>query len=251
VPKVQTALVQSVSGNLDLTAPGNILFKAGANPDTELQVTEAGIVVTGNVTASGILRGSVGEITGGLTVTGTIQGGNINSLGNITVADTLTTDNIVASANIGTANLTAIRISTNELTATASANLGQVGNVTILGGSDGQILSTDGAGNLSWISGGAQVNVTPVDDPSYTVLPTDQLLIVSQDSSTTINLPSTVDIGRQIIIKDVLGANRSDAKPIIISAGTNEIDGQSSFRIEEPYNGVTVIGATSGTWVLM
>lgn len=42
-----------------------------------------------------------------------------------------------------------------NLTVTNSANLGDIGNVTILGGSAGQVLTTDGAGNLTWGPGGS------------------------------------------------------------------------------------------------
>lgn len=41
-----------------------------------------------------------------------------------------------------------------NLSVTNSANLGSVGNVTIIGGTNGQFLSTDGNGNLSWATGG-------------------------------------------------------------------------------------------------
>ena len=48
----------------------------------------------------------------------------------------------------------------NNFIATSSSDLGAVGNITIEGGSSGQVLSTDGAGNLDWvtISSGANAN---------------------------------------------------------------------------------------------
>lgn len=51
----------------------------------------------------------------------------------------------VSTANVNTLNSNIVTISNN-------ANLGQVANVKILGGANGQILSTDGAGNLTWKS---------------------------------------------------------------------------------------------------
>lgn len=41
-------------------------------------------------------------------------------------------------------------ITTNNITTTGVANLGNVGNVVITGGSANYILKTDGSGNLSW-----------------------------------------------------------------------------------------------------
>lgn len=42
----------------------------------------------------------------------------------------------------------------DHITATVTANLGTVTAVTITGGSSGQVLSTDGTGNLSWVNQG-------------------------------------------------------------------------------------------------
>lgn len=45
-------------------------------------------------------------------------------------------------------------VSAAMLTVDGTSNLGDVANVKITGGTNGQILSTDGTGNLSWKSGG-------------------------------------------------------------------------------------------------
>lgn len=49
----------------------------------------------------------------------------------------------------------------DSLTVAGPVNLGSVANLTLGGGANGQVLSTDGAGNLSWVSGasGAVTNV--------------------------------------------------------------------------------------------
>ena len=46
-------------------------------------------------------------------------------------------------------------ITTNSIISTQYANLGSIANVKITGGSSGYVLSTDGAGNLSFISAGS------------------------------------------------------------------------------------------------
>lgn len=48
------------------------------------------------------------------------------------------------------------RLIANNFVATSTANLGYVANVTITGGSNNQVLTTDGAGNLRWSSSGGQ-----------------------------------------------------------------------------------------------
>jgi len=65
--------------------------------------------------------------------TGNIHASNFVATQNVTVGNTLTTSNI---------NVTGL------------ANLGNISNITITGGSSGQFLSTDGNGHLSWYTGG-------------------------------------------------------------------------------------------------
>lgn len=64
--------------------------------------------------------------------------------------------------NAAQPNITSVGTLTT-LTVSGNTNLGAIGNVRITGGSSGQILSTDGAGNLSWTSdstGNGTGNVT-------------------------------------------------------------------------------------------
>lgn len=68
------------------------------------------------------------------------------------------------------ANITSNLIS-NTLTVNSYANLGDVGNVYIGGGSTGKVLSTDGMGNLSWqtpSSGGGMPYFIPINT-TYTI----------------------------------------------------------------------------------
>jgi hypothetical protein len=113
------------------TSPSDII-----NGNSNVQVT-----LNGNVTTSVSGNANV------LTVTGT----GINVSGNATIG----TGN---GGNITGANI----ISANTFTALTSANfvsasnvsLGAVGNIKITGGTNAYVLSTDGAGNLSWVAQG-------------------------------------------------------------------------------------------------
>jgi hypothetical protein len=67
----------------------------------------------------------------------------------------LTGSGIVGTTSIGTTSITADvavlnSINTNSIIVNASADLGSVDNLTINGGILGQVLTTDGAGNLAW-----------------------------------------------------------------------------------------------------
>ena len=72
----------------------------------------------------------------------------LNSIGGFSVGDT--------PANIILANGD---ITTINFTSNGTANLGNVGNVKIGGGTGGYVLSTDGAGNLSWEATGSPTSI--------------------------------------------------------------------------------------------
>ncbi len=87
-----------------------------------------------------------------LTVSGNVSSGNAN-LGNLGYANylggTLTTASQPNITSTGTlSNLTSN--GTVDFTNASNVSLGNIDNLHILGGSDGYVLKTDGAGNLSW-----------------------------------------------------------------------------------------------------
>lgn len=106
--------------------------------------------VSGNLTVANVI-GTTGNIA-------TFSSANAN-IGNLTVANFTLTSVTFGNATIGNANIANI---TSNVTFTNEVNLGPVGNVHITGGTNGYVLSTDGAGNLSWVvqSGGGG-NGTP------------------------------------------------------------------------------------------
>jgi len=75
------------------------------------------------------------------------------SVDGITVGEASALVNVIASNG---------DITTSNITISNNANLGNVGNVIITGGSSGYVLSTNGSGNLSWIaqSGGGSSNIS-------------------------------------------------------------------------------------------
>lgn len=71
----------------------------------------------------------------------------------VSIANTLTVN---TTANLYTTNINGVLTATSNVIMTSSpnVNLGSVANVHIQGGTNGYVLSTDGAGNLSWTAGG-------------------------------------------------------------------------------------------------
>lgn len=160
-PTTQKTTVGNIA-NLALSQAGNS-YPAAAQAVLAQTVTNA---AQPNITSTGTLTS--------LAVTGNISAGNVSATlvtgtlataaqPNITSTGTLTgltvSDNASINGNItsnGTAYLgnisTTGSASITTLSVGATANLGAVGNITITGGTAGQVLSTNGNGVLSWAS---------------------------------------------------------------------------------------------------
>ena len=189
--------IPTANGNINLTAVGNtvmVITGTGANISGTANVT--GNLVAGNITAG---SGTGGNITGGnvisantFTASGNITAGNANlgnavsanffigsgnnlsnisgsnvtgQVGNALVSGTVYTNAQPNITSVG--SLTGLTVSNAtgivDFTTTANVTLGAVANVHISGGTNAYVLSTDGAGNLSWVAqsgGGGGANIS-------------------------------------------------------------------------------------------
>ena len=108
-----------------------------------------------------------------------VVSGNANVTGNVTASNFSTTG---SAGNISGANVIFANSFTSNgglvdfSTSNANVQLGNVGNVHILGGSDGYVLQTDGTGNLSWTeapnineikNGNSNVTIPSLDGAVY------------------------------------------------------------------------------------
>jgi hypothetical protein len=85
---------------------------------------------------------------------------------------------------------------------------------------------------------------TAVISANYSVVTNDQLIAVDGTSgSITVTLPSSPAVGTRYIIKDQNGL--ATTNNIIISGNGNNIDGSSTFTIDENYGSITVVFANS------
>ena len=173
---------QISNGNSTVSIPGangNINFTAGGN--TNMVITDTGANITGNLETSGanvnlgnisnlhISGGSGGYVIqtdgsgnlswvaqgGGGGGGSSISNGNSNVIvtfdGNVSTSVNNIVDVFVVS-NVG-ANVAGSLNATGNISFTgANVSLGNVSNLSITGGSNGFILRTDGAGDLSWIA---------------------------------------------------------------------------------------------------
>jgi hypothetical protein len=138
-----------LGGTLTLTANvGNILGGTGVNVSSSsgnFTINIGQPVGTGNSVQFLALSTNTT-----IQATGNITGGNLVTAGQVVATGNITGGNLKTSSTTINTGIT----SNGNINFTSSGNisLGAVANLHVTGGSNGQVLSTDGAGNLSFIS---------------------------------------------------------------------------------------------------
>ena len=167
------------TSNVVVAPDGNVTTSVGGVADV-LTVTGTGLVVAGNIVPSLDIQYDLGNTTnrwhdlylsgntiyiGTSTITANTTGVTINTPNAAPVALKPAGANAQVQYNDDGAfggNPAFVfdegntRLTANNFVATSTANLGAVGNLTITGGSNGQVLTTNGSNVLSWttVSGG-------------------------------------------------------------------------------------------------
>ena len=97
---------------------------------------------------------SVGNLVS-LEVVGTATAGNLNSSNRISGGNLFITGNVSVGGNISFSSANSFVANANVIEFNSSnVNFGDVDYIHILGGFNGQVLGTDGQGNLAWINSG-------------------------------------------------------------------------------------------------
>ena len=186
------------SGNLSLGelainyTDGNLFYK-DAGGTVKVIASNQTFTLTGNISAGNISTGGL------ITATGNINGGNINTANIVSAGGNVIAGNIntVGKANVG------------SLTVVGTTNLGNVGNVTITGGSSGYLLTTDGAGNLTWsatastteiFNGNSNVTIPIANGNVYinANASVDQQWVFSTDGNTAFPTSGVVNLGNLV-----------------------------------------------------
>ena len=127
--------------------------------------------------------------------------------------------------------------------------LGSVSNVSILGGSSGQVLTTNGAGNLSWST--VATNVTIIS--ATTSVSQDGVYAVNSPAANiTITLPlgNAALIGKSFNFKDI-GGNAFNYPITISTQGADRIDGATTTQVAAPYDNTVLMYLTFNVWGIM
>jgi hypothetical protein len=150
-----------ISAGIGIAVSGGPITSSGVITLVNTGVTKltagAGIVLSGSngaVTISAGLTRDVGTVTrvGISSNSLTIAGGSITTAGNIHVdiPDNLTVDGNISANNFRWNTFTNTFSVVGNLVSNRHTVLGSPANVVITGGTAGFVLSTDGAGNLTW-----------------------------------------------------------------------------------------------------
>ena len=106
-------------------------------------------------------------------------------------------------------------------------------------GTSGQVLSTNGNGNLSWASGSTPVwTVTNNSAISYTATANDAFITSNNASAQTIDLPTAVGITGKIYAIKRLGAL---SNTVIDPNSSETIDGSATYTLSAQYASVIII----------
>lgn len=213
----------------------------------------------------------------GANVTGTVA--------NATYATTSGSADLVAGANVtgtvGSAN-TAATVTTNaqpnitstgtltSLVVSGTSNLGPVDNVTITGGSNGQILTTNGSNVLSWttaptptqiVNGNSNVSIASSNGAvsvSVTGMPN---TVVFNNGNTTFNMPLIVPAGESTVTTRidsdlglrVIDSSNPSVQTTIYATGPSQIAGNLTVTQNLSLKGFTETAVTvvnTGTAIL-
>lgn len=119
----------------------------------------------------------------------------------------------------GNVDLGSHSLTASNVTVTGKSNLGNVGNVIITGGTGGQVLITDGAGNVSWGSSPAS---TVVNGTSNVAIP-------------TINGPLSFSVGGTVGVLLVNRISSSLGATLLPQSNNTHNLGNASFRWREVF----------------
>jgi len=264
-----------ITNKANLQIIGNYILSqaGGANMVQAAQATLAQSVVNAaqpNITSVGTLSASTLKISGGtsgyilrtdglgnltwIAPTSTVSGSNaqvqFNNAGSFGSSANFTYDNgnnilnviranasyLTAYESVSTANLSANGLATiTRINVTNTANLGSVSNITITGGSNGQVLTTNGNGVLSW-----------KNDANSSYGNSNVVTLLSAFGSNTISTTGNVSVGN--IIANNLG---NIATVSLTGSNTNVLYGNGVFAAASggnantgnvTFNDINVIG---------
>jgi plastocyanin len=172
IPSSTVAAAGTLTGT---TLASNVVSSSLTSVGTLLNLS-----VTNTITGS--ITGNAGTVTNGVYTNGTYSDPSWLTLTKSKVGLGSVDNTTDAGKPVSTATQTALDLKAPKADPTFSGTvtLGAVGNVSITGGTTGQVLSTNGSGTLSWTtvsSGGGATNLDGLSDVAITSIASGQILL--------------------------------------------------------------------------
>jgi hypothetical protein len=161
--------IQNGNSNVFVYANADVATSVGGTANVFV-VTANGADVTGTVSASGDVTGANIYTSGEVSASGAITGSDL-SAPNLVVNNISSDDSAYVTVNDGLSVHGDIDL-IGDITVTGTSNFGSINNVKITGGTNGQYLSTDGAGNLAFSN--ASPDITQISNGNSNVTITGQ-----------------------------------------------------------------------------
>ena len=217
-----TTFVGNLSGTVTTSAQPNITSVG----------TLSFLNVSGKV-AAGQLQGDGGNISNvqGSNVSGAVSfasiansvaGANVNGqVSNALVAGTVYNSSQPNITTVGT--LASLNVSGNVSFTGTTINLGANSNVKINGGSSGQLLSTDGSGNLNWVNQGSILSGAA---GSNTQIQYNALGLMGASPNFTFNYATnTLTVNGNVQSNGIIGGASADLFGNVLTTGSNTTPG--------------------------
>jgi len=242
-----TSQISNGTSNLTISQNGNLV--AIATGTTALNISNLGINVFGSINATGNINTDISKlkITGGVAnriliaadTTGNLVWGNLPAANQIVGGNSNVSVNPNANVTIGVTGVAnVVVVSSNrvniagDLAITGNANLTGTDALNIPGGNAGDVLSTDGAGNLSFVTpsvgtaivnGSSNVRIpTSASNITFAVSGTPNVFVLSpQLANLTGNLSVTgnANINGSVNLGSALSASGNVIGSNLITAG--------------------------------
>jgi len=203
------------------------------------------VIITGGTNGYYLQTDGSGNLTWAPVATGT----GISN-GNSSVTIPVASGNVVTTAN-GNIILTVTETGANiagTLDVTGVSNLGPIGNVRITGGSTGQLVRTDGNGNLTFIDPAVADSAAPM--PYY--IPVGETYYVPENFQGLFTVPIEIDGAFEVngILAEV-GTAINSLNSQIIFDDNGELTGNTGFTFDQVSGNLAVPGAGIFTGALL
>jgi len=238
----------TVSGISNLGSASNVIITGGS----------AGYVLSTN--GSGNLSwispsGGSGLANGTSNVAIPVINGNINLTSNGVTSLTITDTGAVLGNGTGGDLTGGNLISANSLDISATANfvsasnvtLGAVGNIHISGGSSGDVLSTDGTGNLSWAAPALRVVVSAIDYTPVLADAYNTLVRMTKGTATNFILPNDADLDMPIGTAILIGWDGDGEVTVLPDTGVT-CDTPDTLTIAKKWGKIVVFKISANYW---